>query len=338
MVHAAAGGVGLLLTQIVKRRGGRRDRDHLDAEKAELAPRPGADHVAGYDDFGAVVADVTGGAGAAVVYDAVGESTFDDSLAAVRPRGYLVLYGAASGPVPPLELTRLSGPRSLYVTRPSLAAYVATREELLQRADDLFGWIVEHRLDVTVGAEYPLQEARRAHEDLAARRPPGSSCCCLGDRGRADRGRADRGRADRRRGPGRGRIDTVDIAGTDAATWPALPLAEWQPTRDTLHLWTQIVGKVRLALAPAENHWWKSPLYVNAVGLTTSLMPYRGLGVEIVFDFTAMCSTSVPPPGRSGAYRWHRAAWPTSTPMSGPSSTSSTSTCRSTRCRSSCRT
>lgn len=78
----------------------------------------------------------------------------------------------------------------------------------------------------------------------------------------------------------------MDAVGGTAASWPALPLRDWQATRDTLHLWTQVVGKIRLALAPAENHWWNVPLYVNAVGLTTSLMPYRGIGVEIVFDFT----------------------------------------------------
>jgi NADPH2:quinone reductase len=173
VVHAAAGGVGLLLTQIIKMRGGIVVATTSTPQKAQLATAAGADHVAGYDDFGAVVADLTGGVGAAVVYDAVGKTTFEDSLAAVRPRGYLVIYGASSGPVPPLELTRLSGPRSLYVTRPSLGAYVATREELLQRADDLFGWIVDKRLDVAIGAEYPLAEARRAHEDLAGRRTTG---------------------------------------------------------------------------------------------------------------------------------------------------------------------
>jgi len=79
----------------------------------------------------------------------------------------------------------------------------------------------------------------------------------------------------------------VNASGDPSGTWPALPLSDWQPTRDTLHLWTQIVGKIRLALAPAENHWWGVPLYVNSVGLTTSLMPYRGMGLEVVFDFTA---------------------------------------------------
>jgi NADPH2:quinone reductase len=173
VVHAAAGGVGLLLTQLVKRRGGTVVATTSSPDKAELARGAGADHVAGYDDFGAVVREVTGGAGAAVVYDGVGASTFDASLAALRPRGYLVLYGGASGPVPPFELQRLAAGGSLYITRPTLGHYLADRDELLGRTGDLFGWIAGGELDVRIGGRYPLADAARAHADLAGRRTTG---------------------------------------------------------------------------------------------------------------------------------------------------------------------
>jgi len=173
VVHAAAGGVGLLLTQMVKMRGGVVIATTSTPQKAELAQGAGADHVAGYDDFGAVAREVTGGEGAAVVYDGIGQATFDDSLAALRRRGYLVLYGAASGPVPPLDPQRLAAGGSLFLTRPTLVHYIVTRQELLSRADDLFGWVAEGTLTVRVGGRYPLDQAARAHEDLAARRTTG---------------------------------------------------------------------------------------------------------------------------------------------------------------------
>lgn len=173
VVHAAAGGVGLLLTQMVGMRGGIVVATTSTPEKAELAREAGAEHVAGYDDFGRVAKDVSGGAGATVVYDGVGQSTFDASLASLRPRGYLVLYGAASGPVPPFELQRLAAGGSLFITRPTLGSYIATRDELLQRAGDLFRWIAEGRLRVRIGGTYPLAEAAKAHEDLEARRTTG---------------------------------------------------------------------------------------------------------------------------------------------------------------------
>jgi NADPH2:quinone reductase len=173
VVHAAAGGVGLLLTQLVKMRGGIVVATTSSPDKAALAREAGADFLAGYEDFGDVVRQVTGGAGAAVVYDGVGQATFEASLAALRQRGYLVLYGAASGPVPPFDLQRLNPAGSLFVTRPTLAHYVATREELLWRAGDLFGWISEGRLAVRVGGRYPLHAAAQAHEDLAGRRTTG---------------------------------------------------------------------------------------------------------------------------------------------------------------------
>jgi NADPH2:quinone reductase len=182
VVHAAAGGVGLLLTQMVKMRGGVVIATTSTPQKAELAEGAGADYVAGYDDFGAVAREVTGGEGAAVVYDGIGQATFDDSLAALRRRGYLVLYGAASGPVPPLDPQRLAAGGSLFLTRPTLVHYIVTREELLSRADDLFRWVEQGTLTVRIGGRYPLDQAARAHEDLAARRTTGKLVLLPGDR------------------------------------------------------------------------------------------------------------------------------------------------------------
>ena len=173
VVHAAAGGVGLLLTQMVSHLGGIVVATTSTGEKAELARRAGAGHVTGYDDFGAVAKELSGGAGAAVVYDGVGATTFDDSLAALRPRGYMVLYGAASGPVPPFDLSRLAAGGSLFITRPTLGTHIGSREALLRRAGDLFTWISKGQLDVRIGATYPLQHAATAQEDLAGRRTTG---------------------------------------------------------------------------------------------------------------------------------------------------------------------
>jgi NADPH:quinone reductase len=181
VVHAAAGGVGLLLTQMVKRRSGIVVATTSGASatlgaaegKAELARRAGADYVADYADFRTVVAEVTGSAGAHVVYDGVGKDTFDDSLAALRIRGTMVLYGAASGQVPPFDPQRLNSGGSLFLTRPTLAHYIADRAELEWRAGELFSWIASGELDVRIGGSYPLAEAARAHEDLAARRTTG---------------------------------------------------------------------------------------------------------------------------------------------------------------------
>lgn len=175
LVHAAAGGVGLLLTQMVKLHGGRVLATVSTEEKAALARRAGADDVIRYDqvDFAAEVRRLTGGEGVAVAYDGVGRTTFDGSLSSLRPRGMLVLFGAASGPVPPVDPSRLQAGGSLYLTRPSLAQYSATREELLERARAVFGWIAQGKLDVRIGGRYPLADARRAHEDLEGRRTTG---------------------------------------------------------------------------------------------------------------------------------------------------------------------
>ncbi len=172
LIHAAAGGVGLLLTQMVKRRGGRVIATTSSEEKAQQCDRAGADETIGYEGFAERVRELTGGRGVAVVFDAVGRTTFPDSLRALRRRGYLVLFGAASGPpepYPPEDLRR----GSLYLTRPGLPDYTATREELLERAADVLGQVADGSLDVRIGGRYPLAEARRAHEDLEARRTTG---------------------------------------------------------------------------------------------------------------------------------------------------------------------
>jgi NADPH2:quinone reductase len=142
-------------------------------EKAELARGAGADHVIGYDGFADAARDLAGGAGVAVVYDGIGKATFDESLAALRPRGHMVLYGAASGPVDPVDPQRLHAGGSLFLTRPGLPHYTATTHELRFRAAEVFGWIADRRLDVRIGARYPLEEARQAQEDLAARKTTG---------------------------------------------------------------------------------------------------------------------------------------------------------------------
>jgi NADPH:quinone reductase len=173
VVHAAAGGVGLLLTQMVHRRGGIVVATTSGGSKEDLARAAGADYVTGYGGFRAAVDQATEGQGAHVVYDGVGKDTFDDSLAALRPRGMMVLYGAASGQVPPFDLQRLNSGGSLFATRPTLAHYVASVEELHWRAGELFGQVASGELDVRIGGTYPLADAGRAHEDLAARRTTG---------------------------------------------------------------------------------------------------------------------------------------------------------------------
>ncbi|MGN6246444.1 MAG: quinone oxidoreductase family protein [Motilibacteraceae bacterium] len=173
LVHAAAGGVGLLLVQLAKARGARVLATVGSEEKAALARGAGADEVLGYDGFADRVRELTGGRGVAVVYDGVGRDTFDGSLAALRRRGLLVLFGAASGQVPPFDLQRLNAGGSLFVTRPTLGDYVASREELLWRAGELFGAVAAGRLDVRVGGRYPLAEAAQAHRDLEGRRTTG---------------------------------------------------------------------------------------------------------------------------------------------------------------------
>lgn len=175
LVHAAAGGVGLLLTQLVVQRGAHVIATAGSAEKAELARAAGAEHVVLYreQDFAAVARELTDGRGVQVVYDGVGAATFEASLRSLAPRGLLALFGAASGPVPPFDLQRLNPAGSLYVTRPTLAHYTADRAELTDRAGQVLGAAAAGRLSVRIGARYPLAQARAAHEDLQGRRTTG---------------------------------------------------------------------------------------------------------------------------------------------------------------------
>jgi NADPH:quinone reductase len=168
IVHAAAGGVGLLLTQIAKRRGGRVIATTSTDEKAALARGAGADETIGYDGFAERARELTGGEGVHAVYDGIGAATFDESIAALRPRGYMVLYGAASGPPPPVEIAVLNA-KSLFLTRPTLAHYGQTGDELRERAGELLGWVAAGELDVRIGGRYALEDAARAQSDLESR-------------------------------------------------------------------------------------------------------------------------------------------------------------------------
>jgi NADPH2:quinone reductase len=173
VVHAAAGGVGLLLTQLVKQRGGRVVATTSNPDKAELARAAGADEVIGYEGFGARARDLSGGEGVAVVYDGIGRATFAEGLDALRPTGSMILYGAASKAPEPLELQTLAAKGSLYVQRPTVKTYVRTPELLQARARQVLDLVAGGTLDVRIGATYPLTEGRRAHEDLEARRTTG---------------------------------------------------------------------------------------------------------------------------------------------------------------------
>ncbi|HEY0816429.1 MAG TPA: quinone oxidoreductase [Pseudonocardia sp.] len=174
LVHAAAGGVGLLLTQLATARGARVIATVSSAEKEQLAKAAGAVDVLRYsDDLAGQVRDLTGGVGVAVAYDGVGASTFDASMDSLRRRGMLVLFGAASGPVPPVDPQRLNAGGSLYLTRPTLFHHVHSREELLATSGAVFSAVGDGTLDVRIGHRYPLTAARAAHEDLHARRTTG---------------------------------------------------------------------------------------------------------------------------------------------------------------------
>ena len=175
LVHAAAGGVGQLLTQLVVARGGRVVATAGSADKCDLARERGAESAIDYsavDDLAAAIREATGG-GVDVAYDGVGAATFEASLDSLRPRGLLALYGAASGPVPPFDLQRLNAKGSLFVTRPSLAHYIATRDELLWRADEVFAAVADGSVTVDIGGRYPLDEAADAYEALESRASTG---------------------------------------------------------------------------------------------------------------------------------------------------------------------
>jgi NADPH2:quinone reductase len=173
LVHAAAGGVGLLLVQLAKARGARVLATVSTPEKEKLAREAGADEVVGYEDFDKHARDFTEGAGMAAVYDGVGKTTFDQSLASVRRRGYMVLFGASSGPVPPVDPQRLNKAGSIYLTRPTSADYAVTPEEIRWRTGELFEAVISGNLKVRIGGKYPLADAAKAHEDLHARKTTG---------------------------------------------------------------------------------------------------------------------------------------------------------------------
>lgn len=175
LVHAAAGGVGLLLCQMAKRRGAFVIGTASTPEKRALAHEAGADEVIDYTtrDFAAETRRITHGAGVQVVYDSVGRTTFDKSLDSLAPRGMLALFGQSSGPVPPFDPQILNRKGSLYLTRPTLNNYVATRRELIERMDEVLGWVESGTLKVRIDEELPLARAAEAHRALAARRTTG---------------------------------------------------------------------------------------------------------------------------------------------------------------------
>jgi NADPH2:quinone reductase len=175
LVHAAAGGVGLLLCQIARRLGARVIGTVSSEAKAALARAAGADEVILYtqQDFEAEVKRITRGVGVHVVYDSVGKTTFDKSLNCLARRGMLVLYGQSSGPVPPFDPQILNRKGSLFLTRPTLAHYVATRDELLDRAGQVLDWVADGSLSVRIGREYPLADAAEAQWALAGRETTG---------------------------------------------------------------------------------------------------------------------------------------------------------------------
>jgi NADPH:quinone reductase len=175
LIHAAAGGVGLLLVQMAKNIGARVIATVGSAEKAALARQAGADETILYNehDFEAETKRVTSGEGVHVVYDGVGATTFDKDLNVLRRRGYLVLFGASSGPVPPFDLAKLGQKGSLFVTRPSLTNYIVTREELQGRATAVFEMILQGKLHLRIGHTYPLDGAQQAHRDLESRKTTG---------------------------------------------------------------------------------------------------------------------------------------------------------------------
>ena len=175
LVHAAAGGVGGLLVQMAKKRGARVIATASTPEKAGRARSVGADEVVLYTekDFEVEVKGLTAGRGLQAVYDGVGKATFDKGLNCLAPRGYMVLFGQSSGPIPPFDTQVLGAKGSLFLTRPSLAHYVLTREELLWRAGDVLGWAASGQLRVHIGGEFPLTAAAEAHRMLESRETMG---------------------------------------------------------------------------------------------------------------------------------------------------------------------
>jgi NADPH2:quinone reductase len=185
LIHAAAGGVGLLLVQMAKNIGARVIATVGTEEKAKLAREAGADDVILYtqQDFEAETKRLTDGKGVHVIYDGVGQSTFEKDLNVLRPRGYLVLFGASSGPVPPFDLAKLAQKGSLFVTRPTLVHHIASHEELQMRAAAVLNMIAAGQLNLRIAHLYPLREAQQAHRDLEARRTTGKILLIPGENG-----------------------------------------------------------------------------------------------------------------------------------------------------------
>lgn len=173
LVHAGSGGVGLLLTQLLVARGVRVMTTASTEEKRELSLEAGAERSVGYEKFSETVSEFTDGEGVAVVYDGVGKDTFDESLASLRVRGTLVLFGGASGQVPPFDLQRLNSGGSLLVTRPSLGHFIRTPEERASRYRELFAAIASGTVNVRIGARFPLEHAAEAHRALEGRNTTG---------------------------------------------------------------------------------------------------------------------------------------------------------------------
>ena len=172
LVHAGAGGVGLLLTQFVKSLGGLVIATASTDAKRKLCVENGADLANGYSGFQERVMEFSNGGGAHVVYDGIGRTTFDESLACVRPRGSLVIYGYSSGAVPPIELTKLTA-NSIFLSRPTLKHFISNREELLWRANEVFKAHLNGHINVRIGGRYTLENASQAHQDLEARATTG---------------------------------------------------------------------------------------------------------------------------------------------------------------------
>ena len=185
LVHTAAGGSGAMITQVVKLLGGRVIAAVSTPEKEAVAREAGADDVINYGtaDVAAEARRLTDGEGVSVVYDGTGQSTFKGSMAALRRRGTMVLYGSSSGPVPPVDVQRvLRG--GLFLTRPSMPDYISTREERLPPINEVLGWLRDGHLKVRIGGRYPLADAARAHH-ASSPGPPRASCCCSRAEGRA---------------------------------------------------------------------------------------------------------------------------------------------------------
>jgi NADPH2:quinone reductase len=174
VIHAAAGGVGLIVSQWAKHLGATVIGTAGSEDKAAVARAHGCDHVLGYDDFADKVREITGGKGVPVVYDSIGKTTFANSLKCLAPRGILASFGESSGDPPPVDARTLGNMGSLYVTHPSLIHYTATRADLMETANDLFAMVGSGKIKIEISRSYPLREAAQAHRDVEARKTTGS--------------------------------------------------------------------------------------------------------------------------------------------------------------------